>query len=123
MSGDAEPSYYFEDLLVGMEASLTHTVYGDDLHQFARITGDANPIHLDDDFAATTRFKRRIAHGMLSASYISAVFGTKLPGPGCVYISQTLNFKAPVLIGDEVISTVRITDLIEPRKRAIFSCE
>ncbi len=122
MAGEPKPGHYFEDLSLGMEASLAHTVRGEDLQAFARITGDANPIHLDEAFAAATPFKRRIAHGMLSASYISAVFGTKLPGPGAVYISQTLNFKAPVHIDDEVISTVRITDLIEPRRRAIFSC-
>jgi 3-hydroxybutyryl-CoA dehydratase len=116
------PGHYFEDLRVGMEASLVHTVGAGDLDMFARLTGDANPIHLDESFAAATPFKRRIAHGMLSASYISAVLGTKLPGPGCIYISQTLNFRAPVHIGDEIIALVRISDLIENRKRAIFAC-
>jgi 3-hydroxybutyryl-CoA dehydratase len=114
--------HYFEDLRVGMEASLIQTVGDGDLHLFARLTGDANPIHLDESFAAETPFKRRIAHGMLSAAYISAVLGTKLPGPGCIYISQTLNFRAPVHIGDEVTARVRISDLIENRKRAIFAC-
>jgi 3-hydroxybutyryl-CoA dehydratase len=122
MDGAAESGLYFEDLVTGMEASLAHTVAEEDLRAFARIAGDANPIHLDENFAATTPFKRRIAHGMLGGSCISAVFGTRLPGPGCIYVSQTLSFKAPVLIGDEVISTVRITDLIEPLKRAIFTC-
>ncbi|MGA7324509.1 MAG: MaoC family dehydratase [Rhodomicrobium sp.] len=122
MTGEVKPGHYFEDLLIGMEASIVQIVDGDDLHMFARLTGDANPIHLDEKYAAITPFKRRIAHGMLSASYISAVFGTKLPGPGCIYISQTLNFRAPVHIGDEVVATVRISDLIEQRKRAIFMC-
>ncbi len=122
MTGRIEPGHFFEDLSIGMEASLSHTVAGEDLNLFAHITGDANPIHLDDAYAAETPFKQRIAHGMLSASYISAVFGTKLPGPGCIYISQTLNFRAPVHIGDHVIATVKICDLIETRKRAIFTC-
>ena len=107
---------------VGDTVTFAKTVGETDIYLFAGITGDANPIHLDDAYAAQTPFKQRIAHGMLSASYISAVFGTKLPGPGSIYISQTLNFRAPVHIGDEVVATVRISDLIEHRKRAIFSC-
>jgi 3-hydroxybutyryl-CoA dehydratase len=122
MTGSIGPGHYFEDLHVGMEASLARTVGDNDLHVFASLTGDANPIHLDEVYAADTPFRQRIAHGMLSSSYISAVFGTKLPGPGCVYISQTLNFRAPVFIGDHVTATVRISDLIERRKRAIFTC-
>lgn len=122
MHGNRAPATYFEDLSIGMEASLVRVVAEGDLLTFAGITGDANPIHLDEAYAAATPFKQRIAHGMLSASYISAVFGTRLPGPGCIYISQTLNFKAPVHIGDEVTATVRITDLLETRKRAIFTC-
>jgi 3-hydroxybutyryl-CoA dehydratase len=122
MSAGIGPGHYFEDLSVGMEASLVRTVGGNDLHVFASLTGDANPIHLDEAYAAATAFRQRIAHGMLSASFISAVFGTQLPGRGCIYISQTLNFRAPVYIGDHVTATVRISTLIEPRKRAIFTC-
>jgi len=114
--------HFFEDLYIGQEASLVQIVAGDDILAFAQVSGDVNPIHLDDAYAKETPFRRRIAHGMLSAAYISAVFGTKLPGPGCIYISQTLNFKAPVHIGDHVTATVRVSDLIEHRKRAIFSC-
>ncbi len=114
--------YFFEELQIGMEASLVHTVSGDAISAFAQISGDLNPIHLDEAYAKETHFRRRIAHGMLSAAYISAVFGTKLPGPGCIYISQTLNFKAPVHIGDHVTATVKISGLIEHRKRAIFAC-
>ena len=120
--GGIVPGHYFEDLSIGMEASLVQIVGPGDLLAFAELTGDRNPIHLDDEYAKETPFQRRIAHGMLSAAYISAVFGTKLPGPGCIYISQTLNFRAPVHIGDEVTATVRISDLIGPRKRAIFAC-
>ena len=123
MTSGIGPGYFFEDLHVGMEASLIQTVSGDGVQAFAEISGDLNPIHLDEAYAKESPFRRRIAHGMLSASYISAVFGTKLPGPGCIYISQTLNFKAPVHIGDKVTATVRISSLIEHRKRAIFSCQ
>ncbi|MGO9867587.1 MAG: MaoC family dehydratase [Rhodomicrobium sp.] len=122
MSSETAPGHFFEDLHIGMEASLVQIVGGDDIHAFAQVSGDVNPIHLDDAYAKETPFRRRIAHGMLSAAYISAVFGTKLPGPGCIYISQTLNFKAPVHIGDHVTATVRVSDLIEHRKRAIFAC-
>ena len=79
------------------------TVSEADIAAFAEVSGDKNPVHLDAAYAATTMFKERIAHGMLSAAYISAVFGMELPGPGSIYISQTLNFKAPVKIGDTVV--------------------
>lgn len=107
--------YYFEDLSPGMSASYTRTVTEKDIRQFAEVSGDTNPVHLDEGFAATTRFKKRIAHGMLSGSYISTVVGTKLPGPGCLYVSQTLKFRAPVYIGDKVTATATITELNERR--------
>lgn len=107
--------YYFEDLSVGMNESYARTVSDADIRHFAEISGDTNPVHLDEDFAATTRFEQRIAHGMLTGSYISTVVGTKLPGPGCLYVSQTLNFRAPVFIGDQVTATVTITELNERR--------
>ena len=89
---------------------------------FAAVSGDQNPVHVDADYAATTMFKERIAHGMLSAAYISAVFGMQLPGPGAIYISQTLNFKAPVKIGDTVVTTVKVAELVPEKKRAKFEC-
>ena len=91
-----------------------------DITAFAEISGDRNPVHLDAEYAATIIFKERIAHGMLSAAYISAVFGMKLPGPGSIYISQTLNFKAPVKIGDTVVTTVKLMELNPEKKRAKF---
>jgi 3-hydroxybutyryl-CoA dehydratase len=103
--------YFLEDLSIGMSASYTRIVSDADIQQFAEVSGDTNPVHLDDDFAASTRFKQRIAHGLLSGSYISTVVGTKLPGPGCLYVSQSLKFRAPVFIGDEVTATVTITDI------------
>ena len=111
---------YFEDLAVGQEASLSNTVTEDVINAFADISGDRNPVHLDAAYAADTMFKERIAHGMLSAAYISAVFGMKLPGPGAIYISQTLAFKAPVKIGDTVVTTVKLVELVPEKKRARF---
>jgi 3-hydroxybutyryl-CoA dehydratase len=111
---------FFEDLSVGQEASLSTTVSEADIVAFAEISGDKNPVHIDAQYAASTMFKERIAHGMLSAAYISAVFGMKLPGPGAIYISQTLNFKAPVKIGDTVVITVKVIELIAEKKRARF---
>ena len=113
--------YYFEDLSLGMSESYTRTVKEADIQQFAEMSGDTNPAHLDEEFAATTRFEKRIAHGMLSASFISTLVGTKLPGPGCLYMSQTLKFRAPVYISDEVTATVSITDLNERRGYVTFS--
>lgn len=113
---------FFEDLSVGQEASLSNTVSERDINAFAEVSGDKNPVHLDAEYAGSTIFKERIAHGMLSAGYISAVFGMRLPGPGAIYISQTLNFKAPVKIGDTVVTTVKVIELIPEKKRARFAC-
>ena len=112
---------FFEDLSAG-EASLSKPVTEADIAAFAEISGDKNPVHLDAQYAAGTTFKERIAHGMLSAAYISAVFGMKLPGPGAIYISQTLNFKAPVKIGDTVVATVKVVELVPEKRRARFDC-
>lgn len=114
---------HFEDLEVGMEAEYRRIVTERDILGFAEVSGDNNPVHLDADYAALTMFKRRIAHGMLSASFISTVFGTRLPGPGCIYVSQTLNFRAPVYIGDEVAAKVVLNELILAKRRAIFACD
>ena len=116
----APSTIYFEDLTVGQEASISNTVSERDIQVFADVSGDHNPVHLDADYAAKTMFKQRIAHGILSAAYISAVFGMKLPGPGAIYISQTLAFKAPVKIGDTVVTTVKVVELVPEKKRARF---
>ena len=115
-------AYCFEDLQVGMEATICKTVTERDIIAFAEVTGDKNPVHLDADYAAKTMFKQRIAHGMLSAGYISAVFGMELPGPGAIYVSQTLNFRGPVRIGDAVIAKVKIAELTAAKRRARFEC-
>lgn len=113
--------YYLEDLKVGMSASYGRTVTETDIANFAGVSGDTNPLHLNAEFAANTRFKQRIAHGMLSAAYISTLIGTRLPGPGCLYISQMLRFTAPVRIGDTVIATATVTDIDTARRRVKLS--
>ena len=112
--------YYLEDLETGMEGVYAKTVTDSDITMFAGISGDTNPVHLDDDFAKQTIFGERIAHGMLSASFISTVFGTQLPGPGCVYLSQSLRLKAPVKIGDRVEARVCIKEILTDKRRVIF---
>ena len=93
----------------GMTASFVKTVVDSDIVKFAFASGDINPVHLDDDYAKTTRFGKRIAHGMLSASFISTVLGTKMPGPGTIYLKQSLEFRRPVYIGDTVTATATVT--------------
>lgn len=118
-----KPGHFFEDLHVGMEARFSKTVTEADILGFAHVSGDQNPLHIDANYAATTVFKERIAHGMLTASYISAAFAMELPGPGCVYISQSLNFRGPVKIGDTVVAHIQIRELLVAKKRAIFECK
>jgi len=102
---------YFEDLSVGQSAETAQTVTAEVIEAFAAVSGDTNPVHLDAAYAAATPFGERIAHGMLAASYISAVLGVKLPGPGAVYLSQTLRFRRPVKIGDAVTARATISAL------------
>ncbi len=108
--------YYFEDLEVGMHDIFAKTVTEADIMAFAGISGDTNPVHLNHEFASMTMFEGRIAHGMLSAGFISTVIGTKLPGPGCIYVGQSLRFKAPVRAGDTVAAHCTVTKLIEEKK-------
>lgn len=122
MTLPAFQTLYFEDLSVGMTESYAKTVKSSDVVGFAEITGDRNPIHLSEHFAAKTPFKGRIAHGLYTASLISAVIGTRLPGPGAIYVSQTLKFLAPVKIGDTVEAIVEVAELIEARQRARLVC-
>ena len=104
-----------EDLSVGQSSARTRTVTEADIIAFAAVTGDENPVHMDEAYAASTPFKGRIAHGMLSAGYISAVLGVDLPGPGAIYLSQSLRFRRPVRTGDAVEAKVTIT-AIDPVK-------
>lgn len=112
----------YEDLAVGLSETLVKHVSSSDVVGFAEVSGDRNPIHLSEHFAARTPFGTRIAHGLYTASLISAVLGTRLPGPGAIYLSQTLNFKAPVRIGDDVTVIVTVTELLERGNRAKLSC-
>jgi 3-hydroxybutyryl-CoA dehydratase len=111
---------YLDEISDGMTAVFSKTVTEADIVLFAGITGDTNPVHLDEEFAKPTMFKGRIAHGMLTAGFISTVFGTKLPGPGCIYLSQSMKFKAPVRIGDTVKARVTVT-AIDPKGRVTFA--
>jgi 3-hydroxybutyryl-CoA dehydratase len=101
--GESTPFY------VGQTSKLVRTVTAADVEAFARATGDTNPVHLDEAYAATTRFHRRIAHGMLAASYVSALLGTQFPGPGTIYVSQTLTFLRPVYLGDTLEVEVTVS--------------
>jgi 3-hydroxybutyryl-CoA dehydratase len=112
---------FFEDLSVGQSASFAKTVTEADILLFAAVSGDTNPVHIDAEYAATTMFKGRIAHGMLSAGFISAVLGTRLPGPGTIYLAQSLKFRAPVKLGDTVTATVTVATLDEAKKRATLT--
>lgn len=109
----------FEDIEIGMSVSYSQTITDADVKQFAGISGDHNPVHVDDVFAENSRYKKRIAHGLISGSFFSALFGTKLPGPGCVYVSQSFNFKRPVYLGDTVTAVATVTN-IDPIKRRVF---
>jgi len=112
--------YYLEDLSVGMNAAYAKTITDADIVLYAGISGDTNPVHLNQEYASGTMFQGRIAHGMLTAGFISAVLGTKLPGPGCIYISQNLKFKAPVRSGDTVTARATITEIIPEKRRVIM---
>ncbi|MBN9508845.1 MAG: MaoC family dehydratase [Alphaproteobacteria bacterium] len=108
----------FEDLKLGDTASTGKTITEADVLLFSAVSSDTNPVHLNAEAAAASVFKHRVAHGMLTAGLISAVLGTRLPGPGSIYLSQTLQFRAPVAIGDTVTATVEVTGLDTERKRA-----
>jgi len=113
-------SYDIDELEVGMSASYSQTITDADIKSFAAISGDNNPVHMDDVYAKNSRFKKRIAHGLLSASFFSALFGTKLPGKGCVYVSQTLNFRRPVYLGDTITAIIIIKSINKEKKRVFF---
>lgn len=113
--------YDFEDLNEGMTACFSKTITEADIQLFAEVSGDRNSVHLDEAFAQATPFKGRIAHGMLAASVISAALAGRLPGPGSVYLGQSLRFKAPVRPGDEVTVTVTVRELLPEKRRVTLS--
>lgn len=106
-----------DELKVGDRAEFTKTVSESDVYLYAGLTGDFNPAHINESYAEKTFFKTRIAHGMLSAGFISAILGTRLPGPGTIYIRQTLKFTAPVLIGDTITASVEVAEIITEKNR------
>ena len=110
--------YFFEDLELGMSASYGKTISEADTNMFAGVSGDTCPIHLNEDFAKHTRFKTRIAHGFISASLFSTLVGCRLPGPGCLYVNQQINFKKPVFLGDAVNARAVVRKLI-PEKNFV----
>jgi 3-hydroxybutyryl-CoA dehydratase len=112
--------YYLEDLSVGLSERYAKTITDADIVLFAGVSGDTNPVHINQEFAEQTLFKGRIAHGMLTASFISTVLGTKLPGPGAIYVSQQLKFKAPVRIGDTVVAIATVKDIIAEKRRVVL---
>ena len=117
---NAQNGYDIEDLQPGMSASLAKTITDADIVLFSAVSTDTNAVHLNEEFAKTTMFGERIAHGMLTAGLISAVLGNRLPGPGTIYLGQTLKFKAPVRPGDTVTATATVKEVIVEKKRAII---
>ncbi len=112
--------YYFEELSVGMSAEFAKTITEADILLFGAATGDNQALHFDEEYAAKTQFKGRIAHGILSAGVISAALGNRLPGPGAVYVAHTLRFKAPVRAGDTLHAKVTIKELLPEKKRVVL---
>lgn len=113
-------TYKIDEIKIGMEASCSKIISDDDVIGFANISGDKNPVHLDDEYASKSRYKKRIAHGLISAGLFSRLFGTELPGNGCVYVSQNLNFRRPVYIGDNVVATVKVVNIDLSKSRIFF---
>lgn len=123
MADQAAQGYAIDALKPGMSATYERTVTVADIEAFAAVSGDHNPVHLDDDYAKTTMFKGRIAHGMLGASFISTAIASKLPGPGSVYLAQSLSFKAPVRPGDKVETVITVAEVIADKKRVILKTQ
>ena len=115
-------TYYIDELKPGMSESFSKTVTERDIQLFGEVSGDVNPVHFDENFAKGTIFKGRIAHGVLSSSYISTVLGMKMPGPGTIFMSLTTRFKAPVRIGDTVTATCTVREVNAEKRRVIFDC-
>lgn len=108
---------YFEDMQIGDFVESHHVIAEDDIVAFAKVSGDFNPVHMDEDYARTTMFEGRIAHGALTASYISALLGNEMPGPGAIFTSLELKFKRPVRIGDHVIARAEVAEKSEKGNR------
>ncbi len=120
---DALHGYYLEDLTIGQTARYAKTITEADVILFAGISGDDNPVHINEEFAASTPFGGRIVHGMFSAALISCVLGTRLPGPGAIYIDQQLKFKAPVRIGDTLHAVATVREIIAEKRRVVLDTQ
>lgn len=119
---EAVAAHYIDDLSVGQSASYTRTITESDVQKFGEVSGDFNPLHFDEAYAKTTIFRGRIAHGVLSLSFISTVLGTQLPGAGAIFLGATVRFKSPVRIGDTVTATCTVKEINRPRNRVTFEC-
>lgn len=115
-------TYYIDELKPGMSESYSRTVTERDVTLFGEVSGDINPMHFDEVFAKSTVFEGRIAHGVLSSSYISTVLGMKMPGPGTIFLSLSTRFKAPVRIGDTVTATCTVREIVPEKRRVTFDC-
>ncbi|RLQ23213.1 MaoC family dehydratase [Seongchinamella sediminis] len=116
-------NYTYDEITIGQSAEYSKAVTEADIQMFAAVSGDVNPLHLDPAFAAGTRFGERIAHGMLTASFISAALAMKLPGPGCIFMEQSLKFRLPVKIGDVITVRLEVTDMQDRRKTLTLDCK
>lgn len=121
-SHQTQPSHSFDELTIGQSDQLTRTLTSDDIHAFAQVSGDHNPAHLDADYAAGTPFKHVIGHGMWTASLISCLLGTQLPGLGTIYLSQNLSFRRPVYVGDALTVTATVKEKIAEKKHVVLEC-
>ena len=115
--------YCYEDLEIGMAHETVHTITEDDIQRFAEVSGDYNPLHMDEEFASKTVFGQRIAHGALTASYISGILGNNLPGPGAIFVGLSMRFKRPVHIGDVVTVRAEVAEKIDRGNRITLKVE
>ncbi len=116
-------NFTFDEITLGQSAEYSKAVTEADIQMFAAVSGDVNPLHLDPEFAAGTRFGERIAHGMLTASFISAALAMELPGPGCIFMEQSLKFRLPVKIGDVITVKLTVTEMQARRKTLTLDCK
>jgi len=116
-------NYTYAEISIGQKASYTRQVSEQDIQLFAAVSGDVNPVHLDEEFAATTQFKHRIAHGMLTGAFVSAAIALELPGPGTIYLGQSLRFRRPVLIGDRITVQLEVTEKQDKRQFVTLDCK
>ncbi len=120
---DEQHGYYLEELSIGMHAVFEKTITNADVTLYAGISGDTNPLHINDNFASKTRFKKRIVHGMLTTSLWSTIVGTQLPGPGCAYLSQEMKFVKPVHVGDTVTAVMTVVAIDQEKQRVLLDAE